>query len=459
LAIISSEIVFFLRYFCNNDHGLTPTNIGGDMKKPLKPARKNGLETADKNEEIIDLKDVVNQNQVSPDHNKEDILDLTNKISSKEQERSEAGVIELTDTIPPLSKPAEDQDDLQDRSSDNVIRLAEMTAVPPIDIEELSHEDIVELDDEDIYDLENENPDQFTGQLESTTTDSFDDDDDVTELSPDINLDAFDSSDHEDEKDDIDDFDLLSEVESDAIGKINALDVKELDDETTFKDIGSVLTEELDDPDDEFSETALALNQAMQADRDSTYEEDDDDELLEEIESVRDTLDNVFFEEDSQDPLFALDPVSTDDQKDEPEDDIDDFTTEELIPHSFDENASDALPNLFDNTSLEAEDILKDSDRHSNKAAQKNLFDVDVNLSNAKTSEDQPSQDQIEPFEAELTISSDEIESAVRHLIETKYGKKIEQMIIETIEKTIVREISKIKKAFLDKSGSIDASQ
>jgi hypothetical protein len=402
------------------------------MKKPLKPARKNGLETADKNEEIIDLKDVVNQNQVSPDHNKEDILDLTSKISSKEQERSEAGVIELTDTIPPLSKPAEDQDDLQDRSSDNVIRLAEMTAVPPIDIEELSHEDIVELDDEDIYDLENENPDQFTGQLESTTTDSFDDDDDVTESSPDINLDAFDSSDHEDEKDDIDDFDLLSEVESDAIGKINALDVKELDDETTFKDIGSVLTEELNDPDDEFSETALALNQAMQADRDSTYEEDDDDELLEEIESVRDTLDNVFFEEDSQDPLFALDPVSNDDQKDEPEDDIDDFTTEELIPHSFDENASDALPNLFD---------------------------VDVNLSNAKTSEDQPSQDQIEPFEAELTISSDEIESAVRHLIETKYGKKIEQMIIETIEKTIVREISKIKKAFLDKSGSIDASQ
>jgi hypothetical protein len=429
------------------------------MKKPLKPARKNGLETADKNEEIIDLKDVVNQNQVSPDHNKEDILDLTNKISSKEQERSEAGVIELTDTIPPLSKPAEDQDDLQDRSSDNVIRLAEMTAVPPIDIEELSHEDIVELDDEDIYDLENENPDQFTGQLESTTTDSFDDDDDVTELSPDINLDAFDSSDHEDEKDDIDDFDLLSEVESDGIGKINVLDVKELDDETTFKDIGSVLTEELNDPDDEFSETALALNQAMQADRDSTYDDDDDDELLEEIESVRDTLDNVFFEEDSQDPLFALDPVSNDDQKDEPEDDIDDFTTEELIPHSFDENASDALPNLFDNTSLEAEDILKDSDRHSNKAAQKNLFDVDVNLSNAKTSEDQPSQDQIEPFEAELTISSDEIESAVRHLIETKYGKKIEQMIIETIEKTIVREISKIKKAFLDKSGSIDASQ
>jgi len=431
------------------------------MEKQLKPARKNGFETADKDEEIIDLKDVVNKNHVRPDQNEKDILDLTDKISSKEQEGPEAGVIELNEMIPPLLKPTEDEDDLQDGLSNNVIHLSEMTSeLSPAEsdaIEELSYEDIVELDDKDLDDLEDENLGQLTGQLESAIVDSFDDEDDPFKLQPDINLidkDDFSSSDHEDEKDGTDDFDLLSEVESDMAGSIDAIDAKELDDETTFKDIGSVLTEELNDPDDDFSEMALELNRTMQADRDSVYEDGDEDELLEEIESVRDKLDNVFSEEISQDPLFALDTVSNDDQEDEPE-----LDTDKLIPQPFDENESNAFPDSLDNISLEIEDTLKDSDKSSNKTAQTNLFDVDVNLSNAKISEDQPSQDQIEPFEAELTISSDEIESAVRHLIETKYGKKIEQMIIETIENTIVREIAKIKKAFLDKSSSIDASQ
>jgi hypothetical protein len=460
------------------------------MKKPLKPARKNGLETDDKNEEIIDLKDVVNQNHESSDQKKEDILDLTNKISSKEQERPEAGVIELTESIPPHLNPVEGKDDLndvEDRSSNNVIHLAEKTSGLSTDesddIEELSHEDIMELDEEDIHDLEDENLDRFAEEFESAISDSLDDDNDIFNFQQDANIaegediDGFDQkakSDDEDEKDDIDGFDLLSEVESDMDSKIDAIDVKELNDETTFKDIGSALKEELNDPDDDFSETAvLSLNRAMEADRDSAFEEDDEVELLEEIEEVRDTLDNVFFEEDSQDSLFAINAESIYDPKDEPGDElagdelieepkgqpadqIEEFNSEELIPQPFGESESDALPNSLDDTSFKAEDTLKDS---LTKTGQTNLFDVDVNVSNTKTSEDRLLQDQIKPFEAELTISNNEIESAVRHLIEGKYGKKIEQMIIETIEKIIVHEITKIKKAFLDKSGSIDGSQ
>jgi hypothetical protein len=459
------------------------------MKKPLKPARKNGLETDSKNEEIIDLKDVVNQNHESSDQKKEDILDLTNKISSKEQERPEAGVIELTESIPPHLNPVEGKDDLndvEDRSSNNVIHLAEKTSGLSTDesddIEELSHEDIMELDEEDIHDLEDENLDRFAEEFESAISDSLDDDNDIFNFQQDANIaegediDGFDQkakSDDEDEKDDIDGFDLLSEVESDMDSKIDAIDVKELNDETTFKDIGSALKEELNDPDDDFSETAvLSLNRAMEADRDSAYEEDDGVELLEEIEEVRDTLDNVFFEEDSQDPLFAINAESIYDPDDElpgnelieepegqPADKLDEFKTEELIPQPFYENESDALPDSLDDVSFNAADNLKDSDRYLNKIGQTNLFDVDVNVSNTKTSEDRLSQDQVKPFEAELTISNNEIESAVRHLIEGKYGKKIEQMIIETIEKIIVHEIAKIKKAFLDKSGSIDVSQ
>jgi hypothetical protein len=445
------------------------------MKKQLKPAEKKGLETAGKDEEIIDLKNMVNKNHVSPEQNEDDILDLTDEVSLKEQKSLEAGIIELTETIPPLSRPTEDKDDLQDGSSDNVIHLADMTSVLLPDetdnIEELSQEDFVELSDEDPSDSNNEDLGMLSDELESAIADSLDDEEGTVEPLPDSNLidiDDFGGSDHEDIEDEIIDFDLLSESEPDMTSSIDAIDVEELDDETTFEDLGSALSEELDDlsnssdgneMDDDFSETALALNRAMQADRNSVYPDDNEDELNEEIESIRNKLDNVFPEEDSQDPLSAFNTANSYDQEDEE----DEFNTDKLILPPFDENESDAPTKSLDDTLFEAKATPIDSDIPPNKAVQTGPFDSNVNLYNAKTSQDQLTEDQFtedkfKPFEAEVTVSNDEIESAVQHAIETKYGKKIEQMIIQAIEKTVAREIAKIKKAILDEPGSLDKS-
>ena len=61
-----------------------PTNIGGDMNKHLKSTEKKGHDSVGKDDQVIDLENVVDQETTSPDQNEGEILDLTDEVSSNE---------------------------------------------------------------------------------------------------------------------------------------------------------------------------------------------------------------------------------------------------------------------------------------------------------------------------------------------------------------------------------------
>ena len=443
------------------------------MNKQLKFTGKKDDESAGKDDQIIDLEDVVDQKISSPDQNEGEVLDLIDEISSNEQENLETEIVELTKTIPQLpdDKPA----------SNNIIHLAEMSfthnSVDSHRTEELFQNEIVELHNDSSDYLNYKRDDQLSDQLESTIADSFGDGEDIIEALPDANLididhfDGFEHGDIDDIDDDLDDFDLLSESESKLLSEsepdseygLDSIDVKELDDNSTFEDYGNALSEELedlpnfndDDTDEDFSEAALALNRAMEADRDSVYQ-DDEEELNEGLESIRSKLDNVFPEDDSQDPLTAFNPISDYDREDKKED-ADDSNNLILQPFDEDEFGDGDVPLALDDNLSEAKAIPLDGRRQPKKDSQIDAFAGDDHLYDTENmldqfSEEQNPQDQVEPFNTGVTVSRQEIERAVQRVFETKYSKKIEQIIIQTIEKNVVREIAAIKKAILNKS-------
>ena len=443
------------------------------MNKHLKSTEKKGHDSVGKDDQVIDLENVVDQETTSPDQNEGEILDLTDEVSSNEQESLENGIIELTKTMPPLSN--------NKATSNNIIHLAEMTFTHnPVDshrTEEPSQNEIAALSKNRIEYLDYERNDQLSDQLESTITDSFNDGEDTIETLPDTNLididnfNDFDRADIEDIDDDLDDFDLLSESESKLLSDsdmeygLDPIDVKEIDDNTAFKNYdGNTLSEELedlpdfndDDADDGFSETALALNRAMQADRDNVYQ-DEEEELNEEIESIRNRLDNVFPEDDSQDSLAAFNPMSDHDRKYKEDDD-----SRELILQPFDKNefGDGEFPSAHNANLLEAKAIpfddrqrLKNNSPTNPFAGEDQLYDTENMLD--QLPEDHRPQNQVESFNAEVTVPDNEIEKAVQRLLETKYSKRIEQIIIQTVEKKVAREIARIKKAILNKSGRL----
>ncbi len=60
-------------------------------------------------------------------------------------------------------------------------------------------------------------------------------------------------------------------------------------------------------------------------------------------------------------------------------------------------------------------------------------------------------EDESEPFKAELE-NTQEIENAIEKVIEKRFGHRIEQLIVETIERAVRAEIERIKRALLDGS-------
>ena len=445
------------------------------MNKQLKSTGKKGYKSVGKGDQIIDLEDVVDQKMTRPDQNEGEILDLTDEISSNEQENLETGVIELTKTVPPLSD--------NKATSNNIIHLAEMTfthnSVDSHRAEELSQNEIVELSKNSPKYLDYERNDQLSDQFESAISDSFGEGEDTIETLPDTNLididnfNGFERADIDDIDDDLDDFDLLSESESKLLAEsdmeysIDPIDVKEIDDNVTFEDYGNSLSEELedlsnfndDDTDEGFSEAALALNQAMQADRDNVYHQDEEEELNEEIESIRNRLDNVFPEDDSQDSLAAFSPMSDYDLEYQEDDD----ENRELILQSFDENEfdDDESASAYNDNLLQTQAMPFDDRQRTQKNSLTDPFTDEDRFYDPENmldqlSEEQSPQDRVESFNAGVTVPDNDIERAVQRLLETKYSKKIEQIIVQTIEKKVVHEIAEIKKAILNKSGSFN---
>ncbi len=54
------------------------------------------------------------------------------------------------------------------------------------------------------------------------------------------------------------------------------------------------------------------------------------------------------------------------------------------------------------------------------------------------------------PADESVALTDAQVEAALERVVEKIYGEKIEQMMIQTIEKTVKREIEKIKNALLE---------
>ncbi len=436
------------------------------MKKQLKPARNKGFESAGQNEEIIDLKDMVPQQKRSaPDQTEEDVLDLTDEITTNGTESLDPGILELTDTVSSSDTAFYQKDDVKTDSSDNVIHLSDMASALSFDgtddIEEIPDNVIMDFDDEELG-ADNDDLAKLTQQLESAMSESYRDEDDGIETLPDANLINVDEYGDDDGIDSSDDFDLLPEAEPGMADNIDSIDFGDLDEDTTFSDIGNDLEDqfssdasldsELDSQENLWSEkdaskTALELNRAMQADKASNYSDDDDDGFNEEIQNIRNKLDNVFPEDDDEDPMAFFKTGAT---KEQPtEEDEDDSVTNELILDPFDENESGAPSAPSDGSPFEVKTTTVESKLDSKAAP----FEGDINLYNSQAKKAAP---QVETLVDDATVPLTEVEAAVQRLIEQKYSKTIEQMIIRAIEKAVKQEIKKIKQAILDESGSLD---
>lgn len=445
------------------------------MKKLLKPTRKKGSKSAGQKEEIIDLENMVPEQPSDG----EDVLDLTNEISPDERESLEAGVIELTEQLPSSSTSVNQEKDIVKGASDNVIHLSDMASGlmsdESEDLEEITQQAILGFSDEDSDSVDDKDLTRLTQQLESAMATSYEDEDDSIEKLPDANIIEIDDFD-EDGGEESDQFDFLPEAEPGMADNIDSMDMGELDDDTTFADIENELkyggsdpidlhdevsTNKNDSIDEDVSVAALELNRAMEADREGAYENGEDEDLSEEIQSIRNKLDNVFPEDDSQDPLTVFD---TSNQFDDIDDDVD-FNTDELVLPPFDENEAGAMAASFNSNSFETKaapldlgtdlesDAKSNSLKKSRAGSKTDPFDGNINLYNTRTSS---RENKIDLFGAEASISNSELDSAVQRLIESRFGDKIERMIVQAIEKAVAREIIKIKKAILDESDSLD---
>ncbi len=430
------------------------------MKKQLRPDRNKGFESAGQNEDIIDLKDMVPQSTPSDsEETEEDILELTDEMTQNDSKSLEPGIIELTDTISSSDTAFYQKDEIDTDEADNVIHLSDMA--PDLsfdgveDIEEISDDVIMDFDDDD-FGTDNDDLAQLTKQLESAMSDSYTQEDDSIETLPDANLINVDEYGDDDLGDNADHFDLLPEAEPGMADNIDSLDLGDLDDDTTFSNIGRDLEEQFsidgsmdDDLDSEehppnkkdASESAFELNQAMKADKENNYSDDDDDGFNEEIQNIRNKLDNVFPEDDDEDPMAFFKTTAAKEQATEE----DDISADELILDPFDENEPGAPSTPTDGSPFEVKTTAMELSRDSIVTP----FEGNINLYDTQAEGGAAGS-------PEAAASDNQIEAAVQRLIEQKYSKKIEQMIVQAIEKAVKQEIKKIKQAILDESGSLD---
>lgn len=429
--------------------------IGGDMKKQLKPARRKGFGSAGKNEEIIDLNNMVPESHSGPDMENEDVLDLTNEIPAGPKASIDNSIIELTEKTAP-SSPAKRDANFKEEASNNVIHLSDMASSlslgGPDEFEDISDEAISGMDDDDDDDLA-----KLTKQLESAIASSYDEDDDEIEKLPEANLLDFDSYGNEDSGDDEDSFKLLPEAEPGMADNLDAIDMPDLSFDNSFEDFEDDLAEQVTDltmtvdkkvssqaeaADDNMSATAVELNRAMEADR-LNIDPDREEDLSDDLKKIRSKLDLVFPEDDADaDPLTIFDSPPGNDHKDRADKDELDFDPDELILPPFDINESGAATAVsFDSPLFDAKTPAFD--------AKPNPFNGDINLYGAKPTSPKKN---AAPLNADMAISNTEMEAAIMRLIETKYSKKIEQLIVKAIEKAVTREITKIKRAISDES-------
>ena len=395
------------------------------------------------NEEIIDLK------QVAQEGNDEEIIDLTNVLDQPDKEPDA-----LKETTNRLSDTDDAVIDLEEPLSE--ADTGEEAATSP-----------QKVDDDDIIDL----ADMETTLEADISASALDKDEDVIDLmetvEPEVPV---------TEADDMDEtMDLESGAEITMTDTIETTEAPEfsLSEEpspASGEDQNLTLAADENADDEEIIDLA-DMETAIEADGPNSGIEDSKDEEEEEEEEIIDLLDTVALEtraaevDDTVGHVPPEETLETDMPDSEKEPNI--STTEKSAPMAEenqetrlpDENADDdeiidlaemgtaIEPNISDNAEEDSEEDevidLVDSVVPETPIVE-DIPDDTLEEGLSPTAPSEPSTDTTVP------LTEQELEAALERTIRKIYAEKIEHLMIQTIEKTVQREIEKIKQALME---------
>ncbi|WP_319524626.1 hypothetical protein [uncultured Desulfosarcina sp.] len=253
-------------------------------------------------------------------------------------------------------------------------------------------------------------------------------------------------------------------------------------------DVGSSSQASEDEPDDDIidlMDVATPIETEIGATGDEAIQPtpEDSGQPAEEEEEIIDLLE-VTGDSKSQTALDEPEVPGTTDQEETPptgeeEDVIDLLEVADIAqPQGVEDETDDEFPDL----ESRAEALLKDTDEPVNfetpqEAVETAGPDADFSLFEAEpAAEETEASESFEPVgvsvdepdsgamfvpatppetpvpEDAVSLTEEQIETALTRTIEKIYGEKIEQLMLQTIEKTVKREIEKIKNALLDDS-------
>ena len=161
---------------------------------------------------------------------------------------------------------------------------------------------------------------------------------------------------------------------------------------------------------------------------------DEDEDIIELDEEISDGDDD----DESEEDIIDLDEQVFEEDSEEAEEDIIDLTEVDLAS----ENATEASPENAENNSVDRNTSEVDDD-DDDQALLLDQEEADADLEKAVPSPIAP------PADAPV-FTEEQLEAALERTIRKLYAEKIEQLMIETVKKTVNQEIEKIKRALLE---------
>ena len=448
----------------NDDEIIDLTNVLGQPGQDPDALKKGTDQTVDTDGTLIDPEKSTSDANVSED----EVLDLAEMEKTLEVDIAESSfeededLVDLTDLEEPDEVVDSDMDDLGDDDDEDLLDLME-TAKPDETLD--SDMDELEDDDGDIIDLmETAKPD---AALDSDLDELEDDDDDIIDLmetsKPDAALDS-----------DFDDNDEIADLETSSDGA--ATDPLETAEIIDLNIAEPPLPSDDDDQDLSFSDEntgdediidLAVMEKALEADLSKIEADDtadDEEEILDLLDAEEPGLPQAAQADDITDALPPDAPLFTDTL--DPTEEIDIRTIQDS------ENGEDVLApdeyadddEIIDLAEMEtALDTAASDDRFEDDQKDEDVIDLLVpETPDAKVTQDETIDEDLTldnsiepPTSTTVQLSEEQIEAALERTIRNIYGEKIEQLMIQTIEKTVLQEIAKIKQALMENDDDV----
>ena len=492
----------------NDDEIIDLTNVLGQPGVAPDALKKGTDQTADTDETLTDLEELNSDadegktgdiSTGKADINEEEVLDLAEMEKTLEVDISESSfeededLVDLIDSEGPDATVDSDMDDLGDVDDEDGLDLmetgdpGEMLDSDMDNLEDDDKEDIIDLtetakpgetldsdmddledDDEDIIDLiETANPGEMLDSNMDDLKDDEDEDEDIIDLMKTANPGEMLDSDL-DETDEIADLEPGSQVAaSDPLETAEIIDLNIAESSLPSVDEDQELSFSDENTDDEDIIDLAVMEEALDADllaieADDDTEEEEEEEILDLLD-VEDGSPQAAQADDTTDALPPEAPLFTDTL--DPTEEIDIRTMQDsengedvLAPDEYADD--DEIIDLAEmETALDADasdDILEDDQEEDENVI--DLLGVDVpETPAAKATPDETIDEDLTldtpvgpPASTSVQLSEAQIEAALERTIRNIYGEKIEQLMIQTIEKTVLQEIAKIKQALME---------